>query len=192
MDNVSGAGSAQLRGRDAIAGVVISYNKRIGASQVAGVELDVGFFNADKNQTKSTSYPDFFGYDPQATAHTTADDFSLLNMKFGTIVRDTLFYLKGGVVFSRIGLRWDFSDGDVTASNSRKEYKTGWLLGLGAEHMIQDGLSIKAEYVHASFGSVASTTRNMGNGVDQYPNQPLSSGVKKKLDIVRIGINKYF
>jgi outer membrane immunogenic protein len=194
--NVSASGSGSLLSNNAIAGGVFGYNLRIGNSQLAGVELDLSALGANKTTTHATAYISgtAAAYNsPQTTFRTNADNFSALAIKFGTIVDDTLFYVKGGPAISMISFNSNFSDSKSYESNNRSETKLGWMLGLGVEHKIQNNISIKADYLHAEFGPVSNTSYNLREtGVANFPNQPFQSSLKTSLDMLRVGVNMHF
>ncbi|MEI7430471.1 MAG: outer membrane beta-barrel protein [Betaproteobacteria bacterium] len=189
---VSATGSGNLFSNDTMAGAVFGYNLRLGNSQLTGVELDLSALGANETTTRATSYPSLLTRSPQTTFRTSAENFGALAIKYGTLVNDTLFYVKGGPAMSKISFSSNFSDGVASESNARSETKMGWMFGLGVEHKVQNNVSIKAEYIHANFGSISNTSNNLSQPGINYINQPFQSSLQVRLDILRIGVNMSF
>jgi len=191
-ENVSTSGSGSLFSNDTMAGAVFGYNLRIGNSQLTGVEFDLSALGANETTTRTTTYPSLPARNPQTTFNTNAENFGALAIKYGTIVENTLFYVKAGPAMSKISFSSNFSDGVASESNARSETKMGWMFGLGIEHKVQNNVSIKAEYIHANFGSISNTSNNLSQTGINYSNQPFQSSLQVRLDILRIGVNMYF
>jgi outer membrane immunogenic protein len=61
-----------------------------------------------------------------------------------------MFYGTAGIAFAGVDTTLtDFGPTTFTSSSTR----TGWVAGIGAEAMVSDSLSIKAEYLYHDFGS---------------------------------------
>jgi outer membrane immunogenic protein len=191
-ENVSASGSGSLFSNDTMAGAVFGYHLRIGNSQLTGVELDLSALGANETTTRTTTYPTLPARSPQTTFRTNAENFGALAIKYGTIVENTLFYVKGGPAVSKISFSSNFSDGTVSESNARSENKLGWMLGFGVEHKVQNNISIKAEYIHANFGSISNTSNNLSQPGTNFVNQPFHSSLQTRLDILRVGVNMNF
>jgi len=191
-DRVSATGTGNLFSNDTMAGAVFGYNLRIGNSQLTGVELDLSALDTNKTTTRATTYPTMPARSPQTTFRTNAENFGALAIKFGTIVEDTLFYVKGGPAMSKVSFSSNFNDGVASESNNRSENKLGWIFGVGVEHKVQNNVSIKAEYVHANFGSISNTSNNLSQPGASFPNQPFQSSLQTRLDILRVGVNMHF
>ncbi|MGE5385838.1 MAG: outer membrane protein, partial [Betaproteobacteria bacterium] len=108
----------------------------------------------------------------------------------------SLFYVTGGLAATTLKVSNHFTDTFATANESSSASKTkyGWVLGLGYEQAMENKWSLKAEYLHAHFDRVTSTSNNLtafGPAV-AFPSNTFTNRGNLQLDMIRIGFNKQF
>ena len=112
-----------------LGGVQAGYNYNLGGV-VLGVEADIAYAGIDEGD-------DADHFDPE-------DGINWLGTvrgRVGFALDSLLLYGTGGIAFAGIET---FGDSQTL---------TGWVVGAGAEYMVSDNLSLKAEYLYHDFGS---------------------------------------
>lgn len=96
------------------------------------------------------------GSSPSDRMNYDINQFATLTGRIGYLMRpDTLPYIKAGAAWTRTNHR--DADPTVPYSGSEKITQTGWLLGVGVEHRLQQNWSIFAEYSYMDFGKEKAT-----------------------------------
>ena len=108
--------------------------------------------------------------DSLSSTRTEAEWFATLTGRIGIAVTPmTLLYAKGGVAW----VSNDYTDRCLTTCNSEvnpkyvgrgSENRTGWLVGGGLEHALDDRWSIFAEYNYMDFGNEKTTITEQSEG----------------------------
>ena len=144
----------------------LGFNKQIDTN-LFGVELG-GTLQTAKSKNgslntywNSTIYPPNSGNDgPEATPNTTQtriQNYGTLSGRIGHIFNETtLVYLKGGLAYGEIKrsviVTGDYFDSGTSVKDNKIE--SGYALGIGAEHKINDKLSLRADYEYIDFGTI--------------------------------------
>jgi outer membrane immunogenic protein len=190
--NVSASGTAAMSDSALIAGVTLGYNTLLSNGHLLGILADYNTLNLSDSKVKQTSYPGFSGFEPSTKLTAKIDNTISLRARYGVLVDDFLVYLTGGVTLARMKFNMNFTDGAASASSHESAYKFGWIVGAGSEYKVNKNWSVKAEYLHYDFGNIVHTSTNMTNGVTNFTNQPFQTEMDAKLDMISIGVNKYF
>lgn len=172
------------------AGGYLGYNYRID-SFLLGLEGDFNWDNANGNGDNIAGVP-AGGAVPAAPNPFTGYDMSLnwdasVRARLGVIVDErALLYVTGGPSWINVELDPNIC-GLVPSGLSCGDKSTefGWQLGAGAEYMITDHLSMKAEYVHGWYGD-ADLDVVSGSGNKFYIKQDLQT------NLVRAGVAYHF
>ncbi|HWJ88499.1 MAG TPA: outer membrane protein [Pelagibacterium sp.] len=143
-----------------LGGVQLGYNIALDGL-VVGIEGDYQFSDVKWHDTIQ-------GVD----AELGINHFGTIRARLGADLGTIMPYLTAGVAFGDLGGK--LSAGGTTLSSS--EYAWGWTAGGGVEAMVMDNLSLKGEYLYASFRNVDI------DGVD----------VDADAHIARIGVNFHF
>ena len=90
-----------------------------------------------------------------------------------------------------------FTDTYATAleTASASKFRSGWVVGAGADIAVSGGWSIQPEYLHADFGTmtVAGGTLTAFSGpIVSFPTNVFSHSMKLKSDVIRIGLHYHF
>lgn len=138
IGGVDGIGGGGLTGS-----LAIGYDHRIG-DVVIGVEADLGGIEAGGEGSGSV-----MGAPVDASL-----DYMLLataRVRAGYLVtEDTLVYVTGGVAGAQ--LQGKVSGGQFGSFDDANT-RAGWIIGAGAEHAIDENISIRAEWLHADLGT---------------------------------------
>lgn len=159
---------------------LVGYNKILNTNILIGVEADYDYRNANKKSNELSSGVPSSSY----TVENKIESAASLRAKLGYIFNSnkTLAYVTGGYTGADIKSTYHTISSDETSSNS--QWHNGWILGLGAEHYINDKFSAKAEYRYADFGSENAKVTNSGlyNYHQNYD----------KENSIRLGLNYHF
>jgi outer membrane immunogenic protein len=150
------------------------YNWQFG-NVVAGVEADLNWIEKSHN----TIPADFFLGTP-VFANARMNWFATVRGRVGLAFSNSLFYVTGGLAAARISESWGLVD--RTPYFSYDETKTAWTFGGGVEHMLTKNWTVRAEALHADFGSspIQTITGFGGNYQGKFTNS---------LTMVRGGLN---
>lgn len=123
------------------AGIYGGYNYQVN-NYVLGLEADFGFNSSDAIADNGWS-----NFDIKWTSH--------IRAKAGLIVQEsTLFYLATGIAITQIENddRWDSGGGTFWFGKDDATF-VGWTIGAGIDHMVNDNLLLRCEYLYDNFGS---------------------------------------
>ncbi|SFZ84813.1 outer membrane immunogenic protein [Devosia enhydra] len=162
-----GTGSAEFDTEGWVAGVQAGYNHDLGGI-VIGVEGDIAW--ADING----SIPN--GGSP-GTIYNSIDWLATLRGRVGFAADAFLVYATGGVAFAGGTTGIDFVGGPSFEGNATH---TGWVVGLGAEAMVAENVSLKAEYLYHDLGTAS------------YDAAPFSADAAITVSTIKIGANFHF
>ena len=172
------------------AGGYLGYNYRID-SVLLGLEGDFNWDNANGNNNSFSAAPAGVAT-PAAANPFTGYDMSLnwdasIRARLGVIVDErALLYVTGGPSWINAELDTNICGGAPSGVHCGDEStEFGWQLGAGAEYMITDHLSMKAEYIHGWYGD-ADLDVVSGGGNKFYVKQDLQT------NLVRAGVAYHF
>ncbi len=162
----------------ATAGGYLGFNYRMDAV-VMGLEGDFNWDNAEGNGGNA-----FLGeFDYNMSLNWDAS----IRARLGIVVDErALLYVTGGPSWLNAELNSSFCGLIAGVNCGDQSTEFGWQIGAGAEYMITDHLSMKAEYVHGWYGDTDLNIASLGGGDNLYAKQDLQTNV------VRAGIAYHF
>jgi outer membrane immunogenic protein len=186
---VSGTGTGSGNNSNFLAGGQIGCNWQSGTI-VYGVEADADYFHSNAqflNGTGTLSTGDSFAVGQSLTT----DYLATVRPRVGVAADRSLFYVTGGVAFTRVSYVQTYADtlnagtGSATGTNSL----VGWTVGTGWEYAWNDHFVTRVEYLFAKFP----TTNGAGQIVDTVGGaNPLSGSASLVIQTVRLGLNYKF
>ena len=184
-------------GVDLAGGINLGFNHQIDENFVIGLEADLstGFKDTDRTVDSSSCCSDYV-----YNWNTNLRWISTIRARAGLAVNKSMFYMTGGLALTGARLS------QVTTTNANyTDYGAhfngtlmGYALGGGIEHAVSDHISVKAEFMHDSFGkkrgcymdlegSDAGVCWNAGDpGMDDYV------AWQPSVNTARIGFNYRF
>lgn len=175
----------------ATGGVAVGYNWQV-ERFVLGVEADYSALDG-----KDSKAGEVTGVSPyRLETSTDVDWVGTARGRLGITFDRSLVYVTGGlafgaVTFSQSIVQLNFPFVETGSSN---DTKTGWVLGAGAEHALDDAWSIRVQYLHVDLGSASSGSV----GICPSPSEAIcavytgSHKVDVALDSVTAGISYRF
>jgi outer membrane immunogenic protein len=166
------------------AGGYLGFNYRVD-SFLMGLEGD---FNWD-NAQDSNSFVGQLNYD------TSLNWDASIRARLGLIVDErALLYVTGGPSWLNTELNTNFGNiinapSNLNINTGDQSTEFGWVLGAGAEYMITDHLSVKAEYIHGWYGEVDQNLFSVSSGGQS---QKLYLKEDLQTNVVRAGIAYHF
>jgi outer membrane immunogenic protein len=155
-----------------IAGAQIGYNWQSG-SMVYGVEADWSWLSGDASQTfEGSSYG----------ASTSVDWLATFRLRTGLAYGNSLVYITGGLAIANVNNAW--GPGYVGAFGRdfvSEDTRTGWVAGVGIEHMFTPNWTFKAEALYVDLGAETATA--------SFAGLTYSSEFRNELVIGRVGFN---
>ena len=161
-------------------GGLAGYNKIFNTNILVGVEADYDYRNANKKSDELYNNVPNSNY----TVDNKIESSASLRAKLGYIFNSnkTLAYVTGGYTGAHIKSTYHTISRDETSSNS--QWHNGWILGLGAEHYLNEKFSAKAEYRYADFSKEDADVTNTA-----LYNYHQNYG---KENSIRLGLNYHF
>jgi outer membrane immunogenic protein len=170
------------------AGTYLGFNYRID-SMVLGIEGDVNWDDASDDGVKgSADLESVFG--PQ--------DVSLnwdasVRARIGVVVGErAMLYATGGPSWINVELKNDYCNqiaGEPGIRCGDESTELGLQLGVGAEFLVTDNLSVKAEYLHGWYGDTDLNVFTFNDGVDDVK---FSSNQNLQTNVFRAGVAWHF
>ncbi len=199
-------GTGSMHPSGVIGGGQIGYNFQID-HYVLGLEGDVE--GLDASSTRDSGYLTGFTtrFRPRKLIHDVDEvsyqPFATIRGRIGYAFDRVLIYATGGLAvtgqdFSR-SLDWTYIDAPcpygadglhACHAGSISRTLAGWAIGGGIEYALTNNWTIRAEYLHADFGTTNFSTFNPGTS---HPGQQLIHTIgDTTFDIARVGINYKF
>jgi outer membrane immunogenic protein len=152
-----------------VVGAQAGYNYRLSSAVVVGLEADQSFGSMSANIVTTPVFTEF--------TNVRIDQFGSARARGGFLWNNAVLgYITGGFAWARS----NFSETSVNGIDAaRKEYRVGPVVGAGFEIAVSSRASIKAEYLHADFGTSHDAVFDVSLPVD----------FSLKTDIVRAGFN---
>lgn len=194
---VSDSGTGKMMSSGFTGGVQAGYNWQKNKI-VLGGEADFSALDLDKSVNANGTFPFIFlGNQYSLTESISTNWLATVRGRIGLITHpQLLLYATSGAAFTNYKVASSYSDNAVgvnfpggSGNGNISSNRTGWIAGGGAEWLLMEHFSIKAEYLYADFGSVSVLVPTS--------NTPLFTqtiGVKADLstNIARIGLNYKF
>jgi outer membrane immunogenic protein len=199
-----GATASGARSQDAFtAGAAAGYNWRLDRF-VYGVEADfsalrLGLTDRGSGQSLNLGLTNPGGVPVVFTsgAEASIDWLATLRARAGYLVTpDVLVYGTGGLALTDLSVsnaysdNWVYNGGGVGGSKAALN-KGGYVFGGGAEWAVVRGWSLKAEYLHAEFGSLTTSGLIYPVQVPAAAN-PFTTSAGLSVNLVRFGLNHDF
>lgn len=159
-----------------LGGIQLGYNNQFYNNIIIGLEADQSFgsVNASVLTPANLVNPVF---DETTSVH--LNQFGSARARIGLAWNDVFAYVTGGLAWTHV----EFSETSINGTDAgRKEYRLGPTIGGGVEVALDPNWSVKAEYLHADFG----TSRDVVFDISLPVNYSL------KMDVVRAGFNYRF
>jgi outer membrane immunogenic protein len=131
-------------------GGFIGYQKALTNNWLIGIESDFQAANGNKTVRCLEYGSPITAYD--CTDNSKIESTFSLRPKLGYILNNnrTLIYTTGGYALANIKTTYALPPG---SSDSSSQWYSGWTLGAGIEHFLNEKISIKTEYRYADYGS---------------------------------------
>ena len=170
------------------AGGYLGFNYRINA-MVLGVEGDLNWDDASDDGVKGS--PDFESvFGPQKVS---LNWDASVRARIGMVVGDrAMLYATGGPSWINVELKNDYCnliEGEPGIRCGDESTELGLQLGAGAEFLVTDNLSVKAEYLHGWYGDTNLNVFTFNDGVDDVT---FSSNQNLQTNVFRAGVAWHF
>jgi len=128
-----------------IAGLTLGYNQKMGVSFVGGIEADIAYTDVGGSKARTVATG-------SARVATNMDWFGTVRARAGWLAsQQMLLYVTGGLAYAdldRTASVSDGSDGVVSLSSSKSDWKAGWTVGGGMEWLLGNKTTLKSEYLY--------------------------------------------
>jgi outer membrane immunogenic protein len=192
---IAKVGTQNPTGTGFAGGVGVGYNFQ-SRHILLGFETDIGAMYTGGKEINSGVYPCCAPTLFTVTQTVNTNYLYTLRPRVGFTAGRMLVYGTGGLALTQVKYRANFTDTFATAAESggKTSNKAGWTGGGGAEFKVTQYLSFKAEYLHADFGTVNTTSSNLTAFTPPipFPTNVFSHAASVKANIGRMGLNARF
>jgi outer membrane immunogenic protein len=188
-------GNQNLNRTSFTGGLTGGYNWQIN-NAVIGIEGDFNYLGFKKSVSGSAIYPCCAPTAFTVNTSASADWLATLRGRVGFLATPALLlYGTGGLAVANVRSSYLFTDtfDGARESASISSTRYGWTAGAGAEYALQNGWSIKAEYLYVDLGRASTTSTNLTTGtLGAFPASVFTHTVNLRENIGRVGINYKF
>ena len=194
---VAASGTGNITPIGFTGGLQAGYNWQAG-TLVYGAEADFGDLGLAESSSAHGFFPvTFLGDQYTLTQAIMGDWLATIRARLGfACTPHVLFYATGGLAFSGFRFSSSYSDNAIsstfpggTGSGTRSEIRTGWAAGGGAEWLLRENWSIKAEYLYVDLGSMRVPVPTSNTAAFT---QTMQVDVDLTVQIARLGLNYKF
>ncbi|CAN4271844.1 COG3637 Opacity protein and related surface antigens [Methylophilaceae bacterium] len=157
IHNISGANSS-LDGWNAA--LKIGFNKQINDNLI-GVELGASILDGNADGVAISQYDGYLQRPPnRLLSNVRVNSYESVSLRIGHIFNEnTLAYLSGGIALGQIKSQLKDETGGIWiaqgTSLTDKKTESGYIVGFGLEHKLNEKLYLRANYEYLDFGSVS-------------------------------------
>jgi len=145
-------------------GGFVGFNKVLENNMLVGIEADYEYRGgSDKSLQKDEGVPE-----SDYPVKSTLKEAGSLRARLGYLFNEgkTLGYLTAG--YATANVKRTFSDLSTPGSESHSKWHDGWTVGFGAEHLVCETISVKAEYRYSDYGrETISSAQVFGDGYEE-------------------------
>ncbi len=196
VDSINADGGMRLKPKAFAGGIDAGYDYRTGGMLI-GIAADISVLNDTASASVTTVYPCCIGtdYTLQQTAKTKW--MTTIRAKLGIDAGPATVYATGGWAGEKVEYAALFTDTFATAneSASSKKFRSGWVVGGGADIKVGGNWSIQPEFLHAEFGTMTvpgGTLTAYTLPTVSYPTNTFTHALKLRTDVVRVGAHYHF
>jgi len=143
---------------------------------VYGIEADWDWTGIKKDTVN------FSNVSTGSTVRSKIDSLGSVRGRMGLALDDTLLYLTGGVAFGETRSGWGGGySGTTGCCIAQTGMRTGWVAGVGAEHMFTQNISFRTEFLYYDLGTQTVSSNFAGNAYSTQFSQEVFVG--------RVGLN---
>lgn len=192
---INSAGTQSLNPDAFDAGLDIGYDYRAGNVRI-GLAADVSTMNKSKTASTTATYPCCATSTFTVTQTVKPLWMTTVRARLGYDMGGAMIYATGGWAGQRVRYSAQFTDTFATANETAagSKFRSGWVVGGGADIAMGGGWSIQPEYLHADFGTwnIPGGTLTAFSPAQSYPVNAFSHSVKLRSDIARVGLHYHF
>lgn len=195
VPSINADGVQKVKPKAFIGGIDVGYDYRT-SGVVLGLAADISTLDNSRTATVTTAYPCC-----APTAYTIAQT---VKTKWMTTVRARLgvdvgladIYVTGGWAGEKVRYSAQFTDTFATASESANadKFRSGWVVGGGADIRMGSNWSIQPEFLHAEFGTltVPGSVLTAFTPAQSFPTNVFTHTMKLRTDVARVGLHYHF
>lgn len=189
------AGRQSVKPRGVIGGFDVGYDLRSG-NLVYGVAADFSILDGSDSASTTTPYPCCapLGFTIKQSVKTKW--MTTVRARVGYDIGGATIYATGGYAGLKARYTATFTDNywPVFEQGSTSKYRSGWVIGAGADIKVGGRFSVQPEFLHADFGRIKAPQGDFlaDGSPDAFPNTILTHRAAIKVNIARVGLHLHF
>ena len=189
---INTAGAQHVKPRSFIGGVDAGYDFNSG-NVVFGVAADLSWMHDKKTASATVTYPCCSPTAFTVTQSVSTKWLATARARVGYDVGGAMIYATGGWAGVKARYSALFTDTFATAleSGSTSKFRSGWVLGGGADIKVSPNWTVQPEFLHADFGhfNAPAGTLTAFTPAISFPTNVFTHRASLKTNIVRIGVH---
>jgi outer membrane immunogenic protein len=175
------AGSIEMEPTGFYGGIQAGYNYQTASNWLLGLEADLALASISDEVTDELG--NYFDGSTVDSIKAETDWAGTLRIRAGYAADNLLIFATGGLAFANSKVTSvDCDAGDVNCNTiSDEQMLTGFALGAGAEFMLTESVSAKAEYLYTDYGAT-----------EYFADDLWSSESESSSHNIRLGVNYHF
>ena len=192
---INAAGMQTVKPRGVDAGLDAGYDLHSG-KLLFGVAADISLLHGSDSASTTATYPCCAPTAFTVRQSVKTNWMATLRARAGIDFGNATAYVTGGYAGLKARYSSLFTDTFATAleQGSSSKYRSGWVVGAGADIRVGKQWSVQPEFLHADFGhiSAAGSTLTAFSPAISFPTNTFTHRASIKTDVVRVGIHYHF
>jgi outer membrane immunogenic protein len=192
---IATAGAQQVKPAGLIGGIDAGYDAHSG-NWVFGLAADLSWLHHSDSASTTATYPCCAPTAFTVTQSVSTKYLATVRARIGYDVGGTVVYATGG--YAGIKARYSalFTDTFATAleAGTSSKFRSGWVIGGGADIKITPNWTIQPEFLHADFGhfNAPAGTLTAFTPAIPFPTNVFTHRASLKANIARVGFHYHF
>ncbi|MFM5954546.1 MAG: outer membrane protein [Novosphingobium sp.] len=192
---INADGIQRIKPRSLDVGIDAGYDYRSGG-MIFGLAADISSVNNTRTATVTSIYPCCAPTAYTITQSVKTKWMTTVRAKLGVNAGPADIYVTGGWAGEKVRYSAQFTDTFATASESATadKFRSGWVVGGGADIRVGSNWSIQPEFLHAEFGTltVPGGTITAFSPAQSFPTNVFTHTMKLRTDVARVGLHYHF
>lgn len=163
---------------------------------IYGIAADVSLLNGSDTRSTTATYPCCAPTTFTINQTVKTSWMTTIRAKVGVDMGSTAVYVTGGYAGLQARYSAQFTDTFATAneSGSKSEFRSGWVVGAGADLKIGGHWSLQPEFLHADFGHMNATggTLTAFTPPISFSTNVFTHSTSLRMNVARVGFHYHF
>jgi outer membrane immunogenic protein len=192
---INTAGAQHVKPQSFVGGIDAGYDFTSG-NLLFGIAADLSWMDDKKTASTTVTYPCCAPTAFTVTQSMSTKWLATARVRAGYDVGGAVIYLTGGWAGVKARYSAQFTDTFATAleSGTSSKFRSGWVLGGGADIKVDPHWTVQPEFLHADFGHFGAPggTLTAFTPAISFPTNTFTHRASLKTNILRVGVHYHF